>query len=250
MKRSIFFIVLAFFWSGSVLADTSDTALRLLILGNQKYALEQSLGVAPVAAVVVDPSVTLSPTALFNVFEPHLVTIAPSDSALANKVAVPLVIILGTEKKAIWDLYAQVLAQAPDLIPALIKGETSMLGAMVYAESNTVEILGVHPDLLVIAGKYMLGQSSLGQSIKDSAVQPVPPVLTDSAVSSEEAKTIVQEQEAQDMEAQLQVVASDQLEQPEAAESSSGGLGFWGVLLFVAALVGTIVYMDKTVLKS
>jgi hypothetical protein len=260
MKRSILFIVLACFLAGPALAATSDTALQVLILGNQKHSLEQSLNAVPTAAVVVDPSVLLSPATLFGIAEPRLVAIAPSDPALADKVAVPLVIILGTKKEAVWDLYAKVIEQAPELVHALIKGQTSMLGAMVSPVDNSVEILGVHPELLVMAGRYILAESGAVQAVEDPTPKPViseelvqQPAKGSAPVDKAQVEAepaVTQEEVAPDtdVEAILEAIIPDQ-DKAEVAESSGGGLGFFGVLLFIAALVGTIVFMDKTVLR-
>lgn len=238
MKRSIFFIVLVCWLAGPALASTSDTALHLLMLGNQKHALEQSFGAAPTAAVVVDPSVLLAPSTLFGISEPGLVTIDPKDSALAAKIAVPLVIVLGTDQEAVWDLYAKILKQAPDLIHALIKGQSSMYGAVVHAENNAVEILGVHPDLLVIAGQYILGKST-AQEDSEQAQE-----------AEADAMDATSDQDQADQEAGLGDLAVEQIENNIDAQSSGGGLGFFGILLFIVALIGTIMYMDKTILKS
>lgn len=263
MKRSILFVVLACFLAGPALAGTSDTALQLLILGNQKHSLEQSLNAVPTAAVVVDPSVLLSPATLFGIAEPRLVAITPTDPALADKVAVPLVIVLGTKKEAVWDLYARILAQAPELVHALIKGSTSMLGALVNPVDNSIDILGVHPELLVLAGKYLLTESGAG-NIEEDAVQPVAPVQESEQpvkgtapvdkvqvedTAPEPASSQEEVVQGDDVEAILEAITPEQ-EKPEVAESSGGGIGFFGILLFIVALIGTIVYMEKTVLKS
>lgn len=251
MKRSISLAVLLCFLAGSALAGAPETALQLLTLGSQKRTLEQSIEPATIATIIADQSVTLSPATLFGISESRLTVTSPSDQALNEKLTAPLVIVLGTEESAIWKTYAEILSNSPELIHAVLKGQTSVLGAIANAESNTVDILGAHPDLLVMAGQYILGkpaQPAQVEETKDNVETPAEtPAESAPEAPAEESKAdnpAAASPEAHD------AAPADKAEHVQEAQSSGGGFGIIGVLLFVAALVGTIVYMDKTVLKS
>ena len=61
------------------------------------------------------------------------------------------------DEAKVWSAYAGVLKKSPALVQAVLKGQTSVLGATLNAEDGSVNILGPHPDLLVMAGQYILG---------------------------------------------------------------------------------------------
>lgn len=64
---------------------------------------------------------------------------------------------LGQTAESVWATYLAVVKAALDLIYAVMKGQTSVIGAIYNAETGAVTTLGAHLDLLVLAGQHILG---------------------------------------------------------------------------------------------
>lgn len=268
MKRILSLTVLLCAVAASALASAPESALKALTLGNEKHALEKTLEGAPVAIVVADPTIGTPVPDLFGLPESKLVVIKPEgefgpDTNLAVQdadLAAPLVMVLGLSEDAVWTAYAGILEASPALIHAVLKGQVSALGAVLDAESGSVKVLGAHPELQALVGQYLLGAPSEAtpEAGSETAIEPV----AEDAPVAAEAKTEVAATETEDHEAPATAVGEDEAPahqeadaaahapEAEAAAQKSGGSGFMLVLLFVVALVGTVVFMDKTVLKS
>lgn len=277
MKR-IFFLTLLFCTvAASAPAAAPEAALQALMLGNEKYALQQSLEPATLAIVVADPAIDESVADLFGLPESRLAVIMPEgtfgpETSLAVKDAdltAPLVIVLGQDPDAVWAVYANIVQASPDLIHAVLKGRVSAQGAVVNDE-GMVTVLGAHPELQSLVGLYLLGTPA-AQDEPEAAVETpaeVPaeavteaPVEADAEPAAEEQAEVqpvndepvaqdaaVEESQAQpeNEAAQAEAATAEAKEAP----SSGGGSGVLIAILFIAALVGTIIYMEKTVLKS
>ena len=262
MKRILSLTVLLCAVAASALAFAPETALKTLTLGNEKYALEKTLEGAPVAIVIVDPAIDVPVADLFGLPESELVTIKPEGefgpgTSLAVQGAdltAPLVVVLGLNEDAVWAAYAATLQASPALIHAVLKSQVSALGAVLDAGSGSVKILGAHPDLQTLVGQYLLGTpeeaAPEAQAVTEAATEAETMVQAEPAAKEQhEAAEVAEEHTA----ASHQEAAAEEIgHAPEAGmpAEQSGGSGFMLVLLFVAALVGVVVFMDKTVLKS
>ncbi len=249
MKRIISVAVVFFALVGSALASAPESAQSLLIQGNQQYVLKKNAAEGVVAAVVADPAIAVNPAELFGLAEARIATYRPaafgSDADVAGlgiDLTAPLYVVLGQDAESVWATYLAVVKAAPDLIYAVMKGQTSVIGAIYNAETGAVTTLGAHPDLLVLAGQHILG---------------VP--LTPTAAPVAEAKT-------EEAPAEQPQAAEAKTEAPEAAHapaeadhaapaaghetaSEGGSSGPLAIVLFIVALIGTVIFMDKTVLK-
>ncbi|MGE4440235.1 MAG: hypothetical protein AB7D27_01965 [Desulfomicrobium sp.] len=268
MKRILSLTVLLCAVAASALASAPESALKALTLGNEKYALEKTLEGAPAAIVVADPAIDTPVSDLFGLPESKLVVVKPEgefgpDTNLAvqdSDLAAPLVMVLGLNENAVWTAYAGILEASPALIHAVLKGQVFALGAVLDAESGSVRVLGAHPELQTLVGQYLLGAPSEAapEAVSENAVEPVAedaPVAAESkaqdAAAVEEghegaATTVGEDAPPVHQEADAAAHAPE----ADADAQKSGGSGFMLVLLFVVALVGTVVFMDKTVLKS
>lgn len=277
MKRILFLTLLFCTVAASAPAAAPEAALQALMLGNEKFALQQSLEPATLAIVVADPAIDVPVADLFGLPESRLAVIRPEgtfgpETSLAVKdsdLTAPLVVILGQDQDAVWAVYANIVQASPDLIHAVLKGRVSAQGAVVDSD-GMVTVLGAHPELQTLVGQYLLGVPAPAET--DAAVEapaeaPAEAVTEAPAEAAEE--TVAEEQAAvqpADDEADAQEAATEEsATQPENAaapaeaapaaeakdaQSSGGGSGVLIAILFIAALVGTIVYMEKTVLKS
>jgi hypothetical protein len=170
----------------------------------------------------------------------------------------PLVVVLGLNEDAPWAAYRGTLQTSPALIHAVLKGQVSALGAVLDADTGSVIILGPHPDLQTLVGQYLLGAPAEAVS-KAPAVTEAAPEAAAKTETKDQTEPALEEQHDAVKEAAHEDAAP--LHQEAAAEETghapkasapaeqSGGSGFMLVLLFVAALVGVVVFMDKTVLK-
>lgn len=242
MNRLFSLTVLFCLLCGPVFASTPDDVLKLLSLGNQKFVLEKSVAASPLAAIVIEPALTVSPATLFGLPENRVTTLKAGASGLDKALGVPVIIVLGSKESIVWDTYATALKGSPELIHAVMKGETSVLGATFDAASGEVKILGAHPDLLIMAAQYVLGLPVIGSS--EPATAAVPADKASAAPATAEAK----KPEAPAAPAAAQKPAKTEVQAPVPA--SEGGSGPLVIVLFIVALIGTVVFLDKTVLKS
>ncbi len=256
MKRIISLVVLVCAIASSSLAAAPDTALQLLTLGNQKTQLAQTLeGTA--ATVILDPSLAPAAADVFGLDASRLKIVKAGDPAVAQSLNTPLIVFLGTEENAIWATYAETLKGSPELIHAVLRGQTAVVGAQLDESTGAATILGAHPDLLVMAAQYLLGTPAAAADAPQA--EPAEAVEPEAAAEDNAADAVVEEIEeapaapvenaAPATEAKVEAPVENAAPAAAEAKASGGGFGLIGVLLFVAALVGTIIYMDKTVLK-
>lgn len=269
MKKILFLTMLLCGLAATAPAAAPEAALQALILGNEKYALQQSLEPATLAIVVADPAIDAPVADLFGLPEARLAVVKPAEFGPSTTLAVtdadlvaPLVVVLGRDADAVWAVYANIVQASPDLIHAVLKGRVSAQGAVIDSE-GMVTVLGAHPDLQTLVGRYLLGAPAAAEP--EAAVDA--PAEESAAVVEEQAEAAVEapaEEPAAAVEEAIDVQdAAPAATEPEAAaaqaesapaqvqgESSGGGSGVLIAILFIAALVGTIIYMEKTVLKS
>lgn len=247
MKRIILLATLFCAIAGNALAAAPENALKAMALGNQKHVLEQTLAAGPLAVVVADAAIQASPADIFGMDESRIgVVKAPFDAktgltVTAKDIVTPLILVLGQDADAIWAVYANTVKASPDLIHAAMKGQVTVQGALLDAKTGAVTILGAHPDLSVMVGQYLLGitkESAAPESKAEEAAAPAdqPAAAADEKHEDAKAAPAAAHGEAQDAS--------------HAEPASDGGGGFMGIIIFIAALIGTVIFLDKTVLKS
>ena len=272
MKKVISLVVLLCAFAGSALASAPEAALKALNLGNEKFVLEQTIGDGPLAVVVADEAIEAEPAALFGLAADRVATIrvpfGPEAglAVQAKDIAAPMVLVLGLDEDAIWAVYANTLKASPELIHAVLKGQVMAQGALVNAETGAVTLLGAHPDQQVLVGRYLLSSSETEQ------VEPAP-AAAETETHAEVAAEPAEEAKAETVEPAAEAAAethaepaaethAEEVAEPAteghaapadahaAAPESEGGFGFMGFLLFVAALIGAVIFLDKVVLKD
>ena len=249
MKKVISLAVLLCVLAGSAMAAAPEAALKALSLGNEMYTLEKSLKTKPLAIVVMDESIALEPAALFNLAAEQVGAVrAPfgADTGLtvaAKDITAPLMLVLGLDEAAVWAVYANTLAASPDLIHAVLKGQVAVQGALLDADTGAVKLLGAHPEQQTMVGRYLLGMAAEAPAAEKA--------------QAAEEKPAAEKAEPADAHAEAAAPAADHAtpaaaghDAPAAEASSEGGSGFMLIILFVVALVGAVVFLDKVVLKD
>jgi hypothetical protein len=270
MKRILSLTVLFCAVAVSALAAAPEAALKALSLGNEKFVLEQSLAPAPLAIVIADPAISVPATDLFGLSESRLAVVKPEGgfgpktgiAVQAADLTAPLIVVLGLTEDAVWTVYANTLVASPDLIHAVMKGQVSAVGAVVDAQSGAVKVLGAHPELQILVGQYLLtlpsgteteGTAEPAQEVAPETGAATEPqaVVTEEKADTETHETVVQEDAvlAENHAAPADTAHGAPAEDAQTGQES-GGSGFMLVLVFIAALIGVIVFMDKTVLKA
>ena len=98
MKRIIFLAMSLCFLAVSASAATPEETLKLLILGNQKYVLENALNDGVVATVLADSALSTSPATLFGLPESRLKIVRTGDGLPAENIT-PVIIMLGENEE-------------------------------------------------------------------------------------------------------------------------------------------------------
>lgn len=263
MKKLLCVCSMFFVLASAAHAATPGQVLQLLTLGNQLVVLEQEIyAQKPLAGILVDPSITGVSAGLFGLADSQVALYtAPAVfgqcadlSGLELDTTLPLYVVLGTDPEAIWATTEIVLSAKPELIYAVMKGQTALLGAVVDGSTAAVTFIGTHPDLLPLAARHILGKTAEAPAAAEDAdavapaepeAQPVEPEVQPEA----QIEAQIEQAEAPETEA-AEAAAPSQAEVAPEAQAQSGGLGGFGILLFIAALIGTVILMDKTVLKS
>jgi len=249
MKKVISLAVLLCVLAGSAMAAAPEAALKALSLGNEMYTLEKNLKTKPLAIVVMDESIAQEPAALFNLAAEQVGSVrAPfgADTGLtvaAKDITAPLVLVLGLDEASVWAVYANTLAASPDLIHAVLKGQVTVQGALLDADTGAVKLLGAHPEQQTMVGRYLLGMAAEAPAAeKAQAAEETP--------AAEKAEPAEAHADVAAPAADHAEPAAAGHEAPAAEASSEGGSGFMLIILFVVALVGAVVFLDKVVLKD
>ncbi len=253
MKKVISLAVLLCVLAGSAMAAAPEAALKALSLGNEMYTLEKSLKTKPLATVVMDESIAQEPAALFNLAAEQVGSVrAPfgADTGLtvaAKDITAPLMLVLGLDEASVWAVYANTLAASPDLIHAVLKGQVAVQGALLDADTGAVKLLGAHPEQQTMVGRYLLGMTTEAPAAEKA--------------EAAEEKPAAEQAEPAEAHAEAAAPAADHAEpaaaghaapaaDAQAEAASEGGSGFMLIILFVVALVGAVVFLDKVVLKD
>jgi hypothetical protein len=276
MKKVISLVVLLCAFAGSALASAPEAALKALNLGNEKFVLEQAIGDGLLAVVVADEAIEAEPAALFGLAADRVATIrvpfGPEAglAVQATDIAAPMFLVLGLDEDAIWAVYANTLKASPELIHAVLKGQVMAQGALVNAETGAVTLLGAHPDQQVLVGRYLLSspETAAADTAETEQVEPAPAAAKAethaevAAEPAEEAKAEAVEAAAETHEEPAAEAHTEEVAEPAteghaaaadahaAAPESEGGFGFMSLILFVVALVGAVIFLDKVVLKD
>ena len=280
MKKVISLVVLLCAFAGSALASVPEAALKALNLGNEKFVLEQAIGDGPLAVVIADEAIEEEPAALFGLAADRVATIrvpfGPEAglTVQAKDIAAPMVLVLGLDEETIWAVYANTLKASPELIHAVLKGQAMAQGALVNPETGAVTLLGAHPDQQVLVGRYLLSSSEAAPADTDEAEQVEPaPAAAEAETHAEVAAEPADEAKAEAVEPAAEAAVAtheepaaethaEEVAEPAAeghaapadahasASESEGGFGFMSFILFVIALVGAVIFLDKVVLKD
>jgi hypothetical protein len=256
MRKVISLAVLLCVLAGSALAAAPESALKALSLGNEKYILEKSLKAKPLAIVVMDESIAQEPGTIFGLAAEQIAAVrAPFGpetglTVAAKDITAPLILVLGLDEAAVWAVYANTLGASPDLIHAVLKGQVAVQGALLDPETGAVKVIGAHPDQQTMVGRYLLG-------LPEAAPAPEAAAAEDKAAAAVEEKAAPEQSEPAEVHAEEAAPATHDAapaagahEADAQATEGSGGSSFILIVLFVAALIGAVIFLDKVVLKD
>ena len=246
MKKIISLAVLLCVLAGSALAAAPESALKALSLGNEKYILEKSLKAKPLAIVVMDESIAQEPATIFGLAAEQVGALrAPFGpeaglTVTAKDITAPVILILGLDEAAVWAVYANTLGASPDLIHAVLKGQVAVQGALLDPETGAVKVIGSHPEQQTMVGRYLLGLPEAAPATEAKAEAPA------------EEKAAVDKAEPAEAHAGEAAPAAHDAAAPAAAHAAedSGGSRLFLIVLFVAALIGAVIFLDMVVLKD
>ena len=265
MKRIISVVLVFFALAGTALASSPKSVQCLLTLGNQQYLLKKKLGsCGTLAAIIADPAIAANPAELFGLNDDQAVLYRLADpfgpttdlSALNIDLNAPLYLILGLDADAVWNLNVNLVKTMPDLILNILKGQTAIIGATYDPDSGRVQMLGSHPDLLVLAVQHILEKPQAEASDPTQEIE----IFTESAPIEESVTVEVAEilpetkdtptKEAPTVEEIAQDESPDQVvKQTDPQVTPDSGSSAWGIIFFIIALIGVVILLDKTVLK-
>jgi len=254
MKKIISLAVLLCAFAGSALAAAPENALKALVLGNEKAAMEQSLEAGPLAIVVADKAIEADPAALFGMTPAQVAVIkvpfGPDAglSVTAKDLTAPVVIVLGTDEESVWAVFANTVKASPDLIHAVMKGQVAAQGAILDAKTGTVKLLGMHPDTSSLVGQYLLGITAEATPAEAAKAEAAPAETAKAEEAPAEGHAAPAEIHSAPAEGHGEAAAGH--EAAKAEEGSGGGMSFPMLILFVVALVGVVIALDKVVLKD
>ncbi len=127
----------------------------------------------------------------------------------------------------VWQAIADIFTRSPAIAARAAAGEVAVVGAIYDLLSGEVRFLGEHPRQAELLAS--LPRESLGSSPTHGAPAPASHVTAPAPAKSEDHAVTPP---------------------PAAAPAQQrGGLGFGSLLLFVLALVGVVVLLDKTILR-
>jgi hypothetical protein len=253
MRKVISLAVLLCVLAGSALAAAPESALKALSLGNEKYILEKSLKAKPLAIVVMDESIAQEPAAIFGLAAEQVGALrAPfgpeAGLTVTDKdITAPVILILGLDEAAVWAVYGNTLGASPDLIHAVLKGQVAVQGALLDPETGAVKVLGSHPEQQTMVGRYLLGLPEAAPAVETASSEA--PAAEDKAAAPAEEKAAVEKAEPAEAHAAEAAPAAAHAADAQSAEGS-GGSSFILIVLFVAALIGAVIFLDKVILKD
>ena len=135
----------------------------------------------------------------------------------------------------VWQSIADILRRSPAIAARVAMGEVAVVGAMYDIRSGEVRFLGPHPQ-----------QAELIPQVLPEGGHAAPATHPTTTSAHTEAPKV---QQAAAVHAEA-APAGHGAPAPEAAhEKSSGGFGFFSFLVFVAALIGVVILLDKTILR-
>ena len=145
-------------------------------------------------------------------------------------------LVLGLDEASVWAVYANTLAASPDLIHAVLKGQVAVQGALLDADTGAVKLLGAHPEQQTMVGRYLLGMAAEAPAVEKA--------------EAAEEKPAAEKAEPAEAHTEAATAAGHEAPAAPAEAASEGGSGFMLIILFVVALVGAVVFLDKVVLKD
>lgn len=154
-------------------------------------------------------------------------------------------LIAQTTLANIWTAIETILAKSPAIAARAAQGKVTVVGGMYDILTGKVEILGEHPNQAALLAAY------------PKAVAPhatAPAQQTHQAVKKHAEPAAASETHAEKAAPAATHVASEaDTHQAPAAhgeeQSTGGGFGFFSFIIFVLLLIGTVMFMDKTVHK-
>ena len=156
-------------------------------------------------------------------------------------------LIAQTTLANIWTAIETILVKSPAIAARAAQGKVKVVGGMYDILTGKVEILGEHPNQATLLGQAAQtgahGHAAAPAHVEAPAAKAAP---AHAATAPEMKKTAHAEETAP---TKTEDTHATPVAHAEEASSEEGGFGFFSFIIFVLLLVGTVIFMDKTVLK-
>lgn len=154
-------------------------------------------------------------------------------------------LITQTTLANVWTGIETILTKSPAIAARAAQGKVMVVGGIYDILTGKVEILGEHPNQAALLAACPKAADAHGTAATSA------PHAEKAAPAQAGKKADHAEEKAP---AAKHATATSDAPQPPAAHAeeaqSSGGFGFFSFLIFVVLLIGVVIFMDKTVLKS
>ncbi|MDK2872647.1 MAG: carbonic anhydrase [Desulfomicrobiaceae bacterium] len=154
----------------------------------------------------------------------------------------------------VWQTIEDIFKRSPAIAKRAAQGKTAVVGAIYDITSGQVRFLGEHPNQAALlaavpADPHGGGDAHTADTQGHATAPHQEEAMPAAPVQHAESAAGHGAGAPQTMAAAHATPAQD-AHAPEAGhEAKSGGLGFFSFLLFVAALIGVVILLDKTILR-
>ncbi|BDV01709.1 hypothetical protein TDMWS_17940 [Thermodesulfomicrobium sp. WS] len=143
----------------------------------------------------------------------------------------------------VWQAIEDILKRSPAIAARVAQGKTAVVGAIYDIASGAVRFLGEHPNQAALLAAAPTASHAGGDGHAADTQEHA------AAPHQNEATPAASAAHAQNAESGAHAEAKDAHGTATAPEAKSGGFGFFSFLLFVAALIGVVILLDKTILR-
>lgn len=140
-------------------------------------------------------------------------------------------LIAQTTLANVWSAIETILTKSPAIAARAAHGQVKVVGGMYDILTGKVEILGEHPDQAALLAACQASESH--EPATGATAHPDNGAASHNTAKADHAEP----------------AATPEHAAQNAEEQSSGGFGFFSFVIFALALIGVVIFMDKTVLK-
>lgn len=153
----------------------------------------------------------------------------------------------------VWQAIEDILKRSPAIAARVAQGKTSVVGAIYDITSGKVRFLGEHTQqaalLASVPADPHAGSGAHATETQGDTAAPHQEAAIPAALAQHTEPSGHNPASAPQAVAAAHAEAQDAHGPAATSEAKSGGFGFFSFLLFVAALIGVVILLDKTVLR-